>query len=81
PAADATAPPTPADTATAAVPTKVPPTKAPASTPTAPHPTPTAERGWFGCQIADGASAAPPLALALLLAALAGVRRRRPPQR
>jgi MYXO-CTERM domain-containing protein len=80
-AAAPTAPPTPADTPTKAVPTAVPPTKAPPSTPTAPRSTPTAASGWFGCQIGGGASAAPMLGLGLLFAALAGVRRRRPPHR
>ena len=80
-AAAPTAPPTPADTPTTAVPTAVPPTKAPPSTPTAPRSTPTAASGWFGCQIGGGASAAPMLGLGLLFAALAGVRRRRPPHR
>lgn len=71
----AAAPPTPADTP---APTPVPPTRPPASTPTAPHATATATaaRGWFGCQIDAGASAAPVLGLALVLAALAQVRRR-----
>ncbi|MBX3028046.1 hypothetical protein KF840_24430 [bacterium] len=76
-----TSAPTPADTFTVAVPTPVPPTEAPPSTPTAPPATPTAKRGWFGCQIGSDASAAPALALALLFGALAHVRRRRVPHR
>jgi MYXO-CTERM domain-containing protein len=79
-AAAPTAPPTAAEVPTV-VPTAVPPTQKPASTATAPLAAATPETGWFGCQIGERTSAAPPLALALLLAALAGVRRRRSPHR
>lgn len=79
----ATVPPTPANTAPAVAPTAVPPTKAAASTATAARAAAvaTAKSGWFGCQIDSGSSAAPALGLALLLGALARVRRQRTRQR
>jgi len=80
-AVSASAAPTAADTPTTAVPTAVATKAAPVAAGIAPAATaPAAPGGWFGCQIGGG-SAAPVVALALVFAVVAWVRRRSTPHR